>query len=97
MTTTPPIGAFHEALDAGRFFEAHEILEAYWIGYRGGDRNFYKGLIQAAVALHHASEGNVLGAGALASRARGYLEPFAPRHRGVDVDGMLDRLSRIVA
>jgi predicted metal-dependent hydrolase len=97
VTTTPPIGAFHEALDAERFFEAHEILEAYWVGYRGDDRDFYKGLIQAAVALHHASEGNTAGARAVARRARGYLAPFAPRHGGCDVDAMLERLSRVAA
>ena len=26
----------------------HEILEAFWVGYQGHDRDFYRGLIQAA-------------------------------------------------
>jgi predicted metal-dependent hydrolase len=97
VTTTPPLGAFQEALDAQRFFEAHEILEAYWVDYRGVDRDFYKGLIQAAVAFHHARSGNLAGASAVARRARGHLAPYAPRHGAVDVEGMLDRLSRVVA
>jgi len=69
-------------------------MEAYWIGYRGADRDFFKGLIQAAAALHHASQGNTRGAAAVARRARAYLRPFAPGHAGVDVDALLGRLAR---
>lgn len=82
-----------KAFDDGRFFEAHEILEAYWVGYRGDDRDFYKALIQAAVALHHLGSGNAAGAGSVAARARAILEPYAPRHGGIDVDAVLRKLA----
>jgi hypothetical protein len=87
------IAAFSKAFDAGSYFEAHEILESFWVAYRGDDRDFYKGLIQAAVALHHARGGNAAGAGSVAARARVYLEPYAPRHGEVDVDAILAKLA----
>ena len=39
--------------NACEFFEAHETWEELWKDYSGELREFYKGLIQAAVALHH--------------------------------------------
>lgn len=87
------LAAFTSAFDEGRFFEAHEILEAFWVGYRGDDRDFHRGLIQAAVALHHLSAGNTLGAMGVAARAKHNLAPYAPRHDEVDVDAILARLA----
>jgi len=81
------------AFDQGEFFEAHEILEEFWVGYRGDDRDFHKGLIQAAVALHHLSVGNAIGAEGVGSRARGYLTPYAPHYEAVDVAAILARLA----
>ena len=81
------------AFDEGSFFEAHEILEAFWVEYRGDDRDFYKGLIQAAVALHHLGVRNSIGAKGVAARARDNLAPYAPRHDDVDVDAILARLA----
>ena len=93
----PPVPAFERALATGRFFEAHEIMEEYWIGYRGNDRDFFKGLIQAAAALHHAARGNPAGAARVARRARAYLAPYAPRHGGIDVAALLLRLTESAA
>jgi len=87
------LSEFLAAFVAGQFFEAHEILEAYWVGYRGDDRDFYKGLIQSAVALHHRAKGNADGFAGVAVRARGLLTPYAPRYEGVDVDAILARLA----
>jgi predicted metal-dependent hydrolase len=86
------LAAFMSAFSAGRYFEAHEILEAFWVGYQGSDRDFYRGLIQAAVALHHASVGNDVGARGVAARARKNLAPYAPRHESIELDAILARL-----
>ena len=48
--------------NACEFFEAHEVWEELWKSYSGELRLFYKGLIQAAVALHHFGNGNIRGA-----------------------------------
>jgi len=84
--------AFMSAFEEGSVYEAHEILEAFWVGYRGDDRDFYRGLIQAAVALHHRAAGNAVGAAGVAARARANLVPYAPRHKSIDVGSILARL-----
>ena len=89
----PALAAFLELFDGGAFFEAHEILEPFWVAYRGDDREFYRGLIQAAVALHHVSVGNAFGATGVAARARRNLVPYSPRYDDVDVDRILARLA----
>src|SRR5262245_36201849 len=86
------LNAFMRAFDAGAYFDAHEILEAFWVGYRGDDRDFYRGLIQAAVALHHRGTGNAVGAASVGARARSRLVPYAPRYEAIDVDAILARL-----
>ena len=82
-----------ETFDAERFFEAHEILEAYWIDYGGHDRGFFRGLIQAAVALHHFRAGTLVGAQGVAARSRRNLAPYAPTHLGFDVDSFVAPVS----
>jgi predicted metal-dependent hydrolase len=71
------------------FFEAHEVWEEIWREVRGPSRNFYKGLIQAAVCLYHFENGNLHGARTLFRGGSGYLQPFRPRHLGIDVDRLL--------
>jgi len=99
MSTAPDsaqlaaLAAFLTAFDRGEFFEAHEILEAFWVSYRGDDRDFYRGLIQAAVALHHLGAGNTTGAASVGERARRNIAPYAPRYAAVDVDAILARLA----
>ncbi len=84
-----PVRAFAEAFNAGRYFEAHELLEDFWREHRGPDRAFYQGLIQVAVALHHHERGNAVGAARVASRARRNLAPWLPSHAGFDVARLL--------
>ena len=86
------LARFMNAFSEGKFFEAHEILEGFWVGYQGSDRDFYRGLIQAAVALHHLSVGNAVGARGVANRARKNLAPYAPRHESIDLGAILARL-----
>jgi predicted metal-dependent hydrolase len=90
---TAALTAFMNAFNEKAYFDAHEILEAFWVGYRGDDRDFYRGLIQAAVALHHLGAGNAVGAAGVAVRARRHLEAYAPRYEAIDVDAILAKLS----
>jgi predicted metal-dependent hydrolase len=93
----PRVAAFFERYEAGAYFEAHEILEAFWMDYRGADRDFYQGLIQAAVARHHAARGNAEGARGVAASCRKRLEPFLPAHGGFDAAAFLAALEREIA
>ncbi len=78
-----------EKFNACDYFEAHEVWEELWTEYRGPSRKFYQALIQAAVALHHFGNGNLRGARKLHASVHGYLEPYAPRHLGLDVTSFL--------
>jgi len=76
------------------YFESHELWEALWKGEAGPARSFYKGLIQAAVALHHLMHGNAHGARKLLSGAQRHLERYRPHYLGLDVDRFLAAMKR---
>ena len=79
------------------FFEAHEVWEALWSDYQGPSRKFYQGLIQAAVGLHHFGNGNIRGARKLYHSTRAYLEPYGPRHLGLDLEKFLQEFQHCFA
>lgn len=86
-----------EHFNACDYYESHEVWEELWTDYRGPSRKFYQGLIQAAVALYHFGNGNLRGARKLHASVHGYLEPYAPHHLGLDVDGFLKAFDRCLA
>jgi hypothetical protein len=63
--------------DAGLFFEVHELLEPRWMRAEGEARLGLQGLIQVAVALHHAEHGNRAGAVSLLGEGLAKLEAGA--------------------
>lgn len=75
----------------GDFFEAHEVWEDLWHETVGPDRRFIQGMIQVAVGLLHYANGNMRGALRLYHSSRDYLQPYHPRHLGVDVDQLCQR------
>ncbi len=78
--------------NAGDFFEAHEVLEEVWLEVRGESRDFYRGLIQLAVAYHHGSERNFRGCLALFERGPKLLQPYRPWFLGVDLEAVLEQV-----
>jgi predicted metal-dependent hydrolase len=74
-----------ELFDGGRYLAAHEVFEELWEATEGGEADFFKGLIQAAVALHHFQAGNLEGAAKLYSGHRRFLAPYRPLHAGLDI------------
>lgn len=79
--------------NAGLFFECHEFLEDVWRATRGADREFYHGIIQIAAAFYHFEKGNQHGARTLLEKAISKLQPYRPRHLGVNVDSLLADLA----
>jgi len=75
--------------NACEFFEAHEVWEELWKNYSGELRLFYKGLIQAAVALHHFGNGNIRGARKVYFSSRNYLKEYGPVCVGLDLEKFL--------
>ena len=78
-----------ETIRAGRYFEAHEELELAWRAAAAEERDFFQGLVHVAVAWYQAGRGRPVATGRQLEKAAHRLGPFAPEHRGVDVDGVL--------
>jgi predicted metal-dependent hydrolase len=70
----------------GDYFEAHEVWEDLWMDTAGADKKFYQGLIQAAVALCHFSNGNLRGATKLYRSGSDYLKKYPSQHFGMNLD-----------
>ncbi|CAN5342455.1 hypothetical protein BH09SUM1_BH09SUM1_23030 [soil metagenome] len=79
------------------FFEAHEVLEDLWVIEVDPLKTYYKGLIQAAVAICHWERGNTSGARKLYRSAMGYLQPAPARYEGLDVEGLKVALQELFA
>lgn len=71
------------------WYECHETVEDLWIGSESEVRNFYQGIIQIAIALHHWRNGNFGGAVSLLRGGAGYLRLVADRCQWVDVAGLI--------
>jgi predicted metal-dependent hydrolase len=81
-----------EHIRSGRFFEAHEELEIAWRAASPDERDFYQGLVHAAVAWYQAGRGNTVGATRQLEKGLRRLERYEPEHRGVDVAGVRQQL-----
>ena len=77
------------------WFECHETVEELWIGEEGEVRDFYQGIIQIAVALHHWKNGNFGGAVSLLKGGAGYLGRVAEQCQWVDVAALIADADRI--
>jgi predicted metal-dependent hydrolase len=71
------------------WFECHETVEDLWIGAEGELRNFYQGIIQIAIALHHWRNENFGGTISLLNGGSGYLHRVSDRCQWVDVAGLI--------
>jgi predicted metal-dependent hydrolase len=79
-----------------QFFDAHEVLEDVWRDAPAAQKKFLQGLIQLAVALHHHSRGNTVGAVSLLKRAARNLEEEPRESRGIQVAELLHCISQCV-
>ena len=70
----------------GEFFDAHEVLEDVWRAAPEPEKRFLQGLIQVAVALHHHSTGNPLGARSLLARASRNLSTYPAYFCGIELE-----------
>jgi uncharacterized protein len=81
-----------EHIRSGRFFEAHEELEIAWRAAAPEERDFYQGLVHAAVAWYQAGRGNTVGATRQLEKGLRRLEAYEPEHLGLDVAGVRRQL-----
>ena len=78
-----------------QYYAAHDTIEQLWLATRGPERDFYRGLIQAAVACYHWSRGNRGGAMTLFRSSSHHLKKYRPDCFGVDVSGFLKRYTEL--
>jgi uncharacterized protein len=80
--------------NSGEWFECHETLEELWIGKTGEMRDFYQGILQVGVALHHWRNGNFRGAVSLFESGAGYLRNVPPVYQRVAVAELVQAADR---
>lgn len=91
MTMPPNNREFNRGLDLfnqAHFFEAHEVLEDVW---RSVPRDHpsclhFQGMVQLAVAFHHESKGNRVGARSVLERATRNLNGADSSFSDLDLD-----------
>lgn len=83
-----------DLIRSGAYFDAHEELEDEWRAAPGEERDFLQGLVHVAVAWYHAGRGNRPGCERQLEKATRRLDAYRPRHRDVDVDGLLEDVER---
>ena len=82
----PHYAGYFACFNTGRYYEAHDVLEALWLTVRGRPvADFYKALIQLAGVFVHLEKGRPQPAIRLLRRAGELLEPFGDRHAGLDL------------
>lgn len=77
---------------AGDFFAAHEAFEAAWRVAEPDERDFFQGLVHAVVFAYQAGRGRPVGAERQRQKALRRLAPYAPAHRGLDLERLLGAL-----
>jgi predicted metal-dependent hydrolase len=83
-----------ELIRAGEYFAAHEELELAWRAAPQPERDFFQGLVHVAVAWYQAGRGRQIGTESQLQKAIRRLTPYAPVHRGLDLDALLVQLRR---
>lgn len=79
----------------GDWFDCHESMEELWVGEEGEMRDFYQGVLQVAVALHHWRDGNFGGAVRLLEMGAGHLRRVRPVCQGIDVASLIVASDRL--
>ena len=92
------LSIFIDLFNGGRFFDAHEVLEDVWrsvpnLPPRRLLRLHLQGMIQLAVAFHHASTGNRTGARSVLERAMRNLNGAETSFPDLDFDQILVSLT----
>jgi predicted metal-dependent hydrolase len=82
-----------ELFNQCHFYDAHEVWEDVWRESKGPEKKFLQGLIQVAVALHHHSTGNLVGARSLLERARKNLIAYPGNFGGIDLGALLEGMA----
>jgi predicted metal-dependent hydrolase len=93
----PGLGKGLALIRAGAYFAAHEVLEDVWRAAEPAERDFYQGLVHVAVAWYQAGRKRPIATSRQLEKAVRRLTPYAPEHRGVAVEPLLEQLRELLA
>ena len=82
--------------NTGKYFEAHEELEAAWREETGPIRDLYRGILQIAVTYLHITRGNYDGAVKVHGRSLKWLSNWNEICRGINVDKLREDAARVM-
>lgn len=85
-----------ELFNGGRYWKAHEALEAAWRVETGPVRELYRGVLQAGVVYLHITRHNYAGAIKVYRRSQKWLTLWPDTCRGIDVGQLQRDLKRAV-
>ena len=87
--------AYFDQFNKGQYYDAHDVLEQLWLigGKSSPDYAFYKGLIQLAGAFVHLQKNRPQPAVALFNLAEANLRRYAPLHKGICIDRIVDLIA----
>ena len=74
--------------NAGKYFEAHEALEAAWNEEKGPVRDLYRGILQIAVVYLHITRRNYNGAIKVYGRSQKWIKDWPDICRGIYVEAL---------
>ena len=70
-------------------------MEDDWRGAPDEERDFLQGLVHVAVAWYQAGRGNRVGMERQLDKAVRRLSPYAPAHRGIELDALLAQIREL--
>jgi predicted metal-dependent hydrolase len=73
------------------------VLEDVWRAAEPAERDFYQGLVHVAVAWYQAGRNRPVATSRQLEKAIRRLAPYAPAHRGVAVEPLLEQLRHVLA
>jgi predicted metal-dependent hydrolase len=82
--------------NSGEFFLAHEAWEDWWRATTHPEKQTCQGIVQIAVAMQHASTGNLVGAKSVMERALRNLEGAANVFGGLDLVQLRDDIRSVI-
>jgi predicted metal-dependent hydrolase len=86
-----------ELIGDGKYYEAHEILEAAWQNSQGAESYLLRTLLQVSVIYLQIERGNFRGAMKILLRVKQWISPLPSECQGINVQGVNDNLAALRA
>lgn len=78
------------------FYRCHDVMEHLWGHGDNSLRDFYRGILQIAVALYHLNGDNLRGAVSLLESGTVLLRGYSPQTCGLDVDDLIFQSQKLL-